>query len=249
MEIPIIMSVMHKKALFYSLARLFQANLYQIADIASCDYVRYFLIPVNQKGFCKRGILMHMIKNLLFFTIFLTQVFSSNVSCCAKRHKNSIEEGSISILNITNIDLFISFLSATNGNTTPIFEQALPTMSFTTAILDEEERLQNLTISIFLAKPQKHSKKYPKKHTSDSSGEDLVEKSVTFVLQPKSIIGLADIKLRIENDQLIAYLSYLTLNSVARNELKLILCPIFQLIPDKTGSYKTLTISKSGAHK
>jgi len=150
------------------------------------------------------NVFKNLYKNLLFTAILVS--FSSGVSFCAKLNTSAdkhaltltelTREGNVSILNTTNIDLFISFLPATTGNTTPIFERMLPSMSFTAAMLDEKERLQTLTISI-LAKPKKLSKKqstdcYP----------------VTFLLDPRSIAGLDEIRLEVEDEQLIAYLSY-----------------------------------------
>jgi hypothetical protein len=174
-------------------------------------------------------------------------------------------------------------------------------MSFTTVMLDEKERSQNLTLSIWAA-PKKQSQK----QSIDYHSEDLIKKSLTLLLQPKLISGLTDIKLEIEDEQLIAYLNYDFTNScvcnicqkkfkipaniavlgcghaihqeclapeafisddftrcpicrnsinqedlllkLARSKTKLILCPIAQLIPNKTSTYQTRKISGASAN-
>lgn len=151
---------------------------------------------------------MSMFKNLLFTAIFIA--FSSSISCSIKQPTNLTAEHpltelelteaeNISLLNITNINLFISFLSVSAESDSPIIARMLPSMSFTTVILDEKERFQNITLLIEARTEKQFTGYY---------SEDLIKKYVTFVLNPQTIAGLDEIRLEIEDEQLIAYLSY-----------------------------------------
>jgi len=161
---------------------------------------------------------MNLVKNLFVSAIFLTKILAFNLATCSTSTPtvkdevpSTLEEiMHVILINSSKYDLFISmkqsekFVLNTSvrhnriGSVEEVqfFAREFPPLTFTQIPFYSVDFLKNISARIWLVKEGA---------TTDFYYRNLFKKSVTFLIQPKLLVGLQRITICIEDDRVVEY--------------------------------------------